>query len=295
MANILISDFSYAEMPHGGSEVGNQMLIEEFNLDFIGSRNITKFNKEDFYVISNISLMPPHLVAQIKDYNYIIFECDYKILPSRHPWRFPNDLIPKEQRQNYDLYENAKAVFVKSTDHLNVYQKNDVKGNFINMRTNIWSEDDLQLMERLVKAKTNKAGSLTNYESNGKHCIYNTNNWIKNSKGAIDYCKQNGIVDYGFIQNGTGREGFLSDMAKFDSLIFFPLARETYCRIVVEAKCLGLNVLTSYVGPSSTNRNLNNYGATMEDYFGLKGLEMINYLRMGNKMNIKQFKKYIPQ
>jgi hypothetical protein len=285
MANILISDFSYADMPHGGSEVGNQMLIEEFNLDFIGSRDITNFNKDDFYIISNVSLMKPELVKQIKDYNYIIFECDYKILQSRHPWRYPNDIIPKELRQNYDLYENAKAVFVKSNDHLSVYKKNGVNGNFINMRTNIWSEDDLKLMEKLFNE---------NQVKNGKSCIYNTNNWIKNSQGAIKYCEDNKI-EYGFIKNGTGRVEFLTDMAKFTNLVFFPMARETYCRIVVEAKCLGLDVLTSYIGPSSTNRNLNNYGVTMEDYFGLKGIEMINYLRMGNKMNIKQMKKYIPE
>ena len=285
MANILISDFSYAEMPHGGSEVGNQMLIEEFNLDFIGSRQVTGFSKDNFYIISNISLMRPEFVAQIKDQNYIIFECDYKILPSRHPWRHANDIIPKELRQNYDLYKNAKAVFVKSTDHLNVYKKNDVEGNFINMRTNIWSESDLQLMERLYNE---------NLVKNGKTCIYNTGNWIKNTQGAIQYCDQNKI-EYGFIKNGTGREGFLFDMAKFSNFVFFPMARETYCRIVVEAKCLGLDVFTVYVGPSSTNKKPNNYGVTMEDYFGLKGPEMINFLRMGNKMNIKKMSKYIPE
>jgi hypothetical protein len=31
----------------------------------------------------------------------------------------------------------------------------------------------------------------------------------------------------------------------------------------------------------------------MEDYFNLKGKEMINFLRMGNKINIKKMKKYI--
>lgn len=285
MANILISDFSYAEMPHGGSEVGNQMLIEHFNLDFIKSTNVKGFSKDDFYIISNISLMNPALVQQIKNYNYIIFECDYKIVGHRHPWRYPNDLIPVEHRINYDLYTNAKAVFVKSTDHLNVYKKNDVKAKFINMRTNIWSESDLQLLERLYNE---------NKEKNGKACIYDSPNWIKNAKAAFDYC-QNNNLDYGTIKNGTGREGFLSDMAKYSTFVFFPAARETYCRVVVEAKCLGLDVITTYVGPSSTNRNLNNYGATMEDYFNLKGLEMIDYLRVGNMINIKQMEKYIPK
>lgn len=284
MANILISDFSYEEMPHGGSEVGNQMIIEEFNLEFIKSGLVKGFNKDDFYIISNISLMNPALVSQIKDYNYIIFECDYKIVAHRHPWRYPNDIIPKDHRCNYDLYKNAKAVFVKSQDHLNVYKKNDVEGNFINMRTNIWSELDLQLLEKLLKENPKK---------NGLNCIYNTPNWIKNSQATIKYCQDNNLK-YGFINNGAGREGFLSDMGKFSTLLFFPAARETYCRIVVEAKCLGLDVITTYVGASSVNRNPNNYGVTMEDYFDLKGMDMINYLRMGNKINIKKMKKYIP-
>ena len=274
MANILISDFSYEEMPHGGSEVGNQMLIEEFDLEFIKSTEVKEFSHDDFYVISNISLMDHNLVKQIKDYNYIIFECDYKIVPHRHPWRYPNSLIPKEHRQNYDLYKNAKAVFVKSTDHLNVYLLNDVEANFINLRTNMWSESDLQLMERLLEENPTK---------NGKYCVYNTPNWIKNSQGAIKYCQDNNLP-MGFIQNGTGREGFLSEMSKYSHLVFFPVARETYCRIVVEAKCLGLDVVT-----------VRNYGVTLEDYFDLKGKEMISYLRMGNKMNMKKMRKYIPK
>jgi hypothetical protein len=273
MSNILISDFSYEEMPHGGSEVGNQMLIEAFDLDFIKSTEVRGFSKDDFYVISNISLMNPELVKQIKNYNYIIFECDYKIVSHRHPWRYPNSLIPQAHRINYDLYKNAKAVFVKSTDHLNVYKLNDVEANFINMRTNIWSESDLQLLERLLKETPDK---------NGLNCIYNTNNFIKNTQGAIKFCEDNNLK-YGFIKNGTGREGFLSDMAKFSTLVFFPIARETYCRIVVEAKCLGLDVIT--------NRN---YGVTLEDYFDLKGMDMINYLRMGNKINMKKLREYIP-
>jgi hypothetical protein len=274
MANILISDFSYEEMPHGGSEVGNQMLIEEFNLEFLKATEVTGFSHDDFYIISNISLMKDELVKQIKDYNYIIFECDYKIVAHRHPWRYPDSLIPKEHRQNYDLYKNAKAIFVKSTDHLNVYKLNEVEGNFINLRTNMWSESDLQLLEKLLDE---------NPEKNGKYCVYNTPNWIKNSQGAIKYCQDNNLP-MGFIQNGTDREGFLSEMAKYSNFVFFPVARETYCRVVVEAKCLGLDVITT-----------RNYGVTLEDYFDLKGKEMISYLRMGNKMNMNKLKKYIPK
>lgn len=284
MANILISDFTYQEMPRGGSEVGNEMLLAEFGLAFKRSREVTHFSKDDFYVISNISLMHPNLVKQIKDYNYIIFECDYKIVAHRHPWRYPNDIIPIEHRQNYDLYKNAKAVFVKSRDHLNVYQKNDVQGNFINLSTNTWAEKDLQLLEKLYSE---------NKEKNGLTCIYQSSNWIKNTPGAIKFCKDNNL-EHGFIKDGTNREDFLRAMSKFSRFVFFPLARETYCRVIVEARCLGLDVYTTYVGPSSINHDKNNYGVTMEDYFHLKGQDMIDFLRKGNKINIERFKEYIP-
>jgi hypothetical protein len=284
MANILISDFSFGQLASNGSAVGEKTLIDEFNLGFIKSNEVKGFNKDDFYIISNISLMNPQLVSQIKNYNYIIFECDYKIVNHRHPWRYPNDLIPLNHRQNYDLYENAKAVFVKSQDHFNVYKKNGVKGNFINMRTNIWSEDDLQLMEKLLDETPFK---------NGLHCVYNSNNWIKNTQATIKYCQDNKLP-YGLIGDSPSREEFLRSMSKYSKFVFFPVARETYCRVVVEAKCLGLDVYTTYVGPSSVNRDENNYGVTLEDYFHLKGKDMINYLRMGNKINIKKMKKFIP-
>ena len=53
-----------------------------------------------FYIISNISLMRPDLVRQISNLNYIIIENDYKICSSRHPWRYPENIIPISDRIN---------------------------------------------------------------------------------------------------------------------------------------------------------------------------------------------------
>jgi len=145
MKKILISDFTIKEVPHGGSEWVNQVLIDKFNLDFQYSNQVTSFDYNNLYIISNISLMNPNLVSQIPNLNYIIIENDYKICPSRHPWRYPDNIIPNEDRINYSLYKNAKAVFVQTTDHMNVYLKNDVVANFINLNSSIWSDNDLEL------------------------------------------------------------------------------------------------------------------------------------------------------
>lgn len=273
MRKILISDFTTKEVPHGGSEWVNQVLIEKFNLEFEYSNQVTNLDKNNFYIISNISLMNPNLVREIPNLKYIIIENDYKICPSRHPWRYPENIIPQHDRINYDLYKNAKAVFVQTTDHLNVYLKNDVEANFINLESSIWSDDDLKLLEDLLSK---------NQIKNGKYGIYYTNNWIKNTQGNLKYCNENKL-QFSIIKETKVRTEFLNNLAKCEGIVFFPLARETFCRLVVEAKCLGLKVITS-----------KNYGASLEPWFDeLSGLELIGFLKEKTNENINKIKEYI--
>jgi hypothetical protein len=161
---ILISDFTTKEAPHGGSEWVNEVLIKKFNLEFEYSSQIQSWNPENFYIISNISLMNPTLVREIPKLNYIIIENDYKICESRHPWRYPNSIVPKNQRINYDIYKNAKAVFVQTTDHFNVYKSNQVDGNFINLNCSIWSDEDLEIIYSVIeKFKTSSLKAIRAY------------------------------------------------------------------------------------------------------------------------------------
>jgi hypothetical protein len=52
--------------------------------------------------------------------------------------------------------------------------------------------------------------------------------------------------------------------------------------LVVEAKCLGLNVITT-----------KNYGASLEGWFDLEGLELIEFLREQTEYNLLKISKYI--
>jgi hypothetical protein len=274
MRKILISDFTTKEVPHGGSEWVNQVLIEKFGLEFQYSQAVTSFDKENFYVISNISLMNPSLVRQIPSLDYIIIENDYKICPSRHPWTFPGSIIPQNQRINYDLYKNAKAVFVQTNDHLSVYKANDVEANFVNLHTSIWSDSDLDLLNE-IRLKTKIKNNL--------YGVYETNNFIKNTVGSVKHCRDNNFP-YSLIPNMNKREDFLIHLGKCSSLVFLPIARETFCRLVVEAKCLEMEVITT-----------KNYGASKEGWFDvLSGEELIEFLRNQTKNNIEKISKYIP-
>ena len=272
MKTILISDFTTKEVPHGGSEWVNAVLIEKFNLDFAYSQQVTEFDADAFYIISNISLMNPLLVSQIPTLNYVILENDYKICHSRHPWRWPNSIIPKNERINYDLYKNAKAIFVQTNDHQRVFKTNEVEGNFVNLHSSIWAENDLALLEKILNETPVK---------NGKYGIYTTDNWIKNTQGAVQFCQDNKLETVA-LYNQENRETFLRLLAECSHLVFFPIARETFCRLVVEAKCLGVDVFTT-----------RNYGASLEGYFEMDGQELIDLLRMQTNENLENISKYI--
>ena len=116
---------------------------------------------------------------------------------------------------------------------------------------------------------------------NGKYGIYTTDNWIKNTQGAVQFCQDNKLETVA-LYNQENRETFLRLLAECSHLVFFPIARETFCRLVVEAKCLGVDVITT-----------RNYGASLEGYFEMDGQELIDLLRMQTNENLGKISKYI--
>lgn len=272
MKKYFVADFNVIDVPTGGGEWVDDMIIKKFNLEFLHTSKITSFDINSFYVFSNISLLPQHLINEIPKLNYIILEHDYKICPSRHPWRYPDNIIPIKDRINYSLYKNAKAVFVQTTDHMNVFLKNEVDANFINLKSSIWSDSDLNMLEELLNL---------NKEKNGKYGVYYTQNWIKNTQGSLKYCNENKLP-FQIIKENKNRYEFLTNISKCSGIVFFPMARETFCRLVVEARCLGLDVITT-----------KNYGASLEDYFNLSGKPLIDYLKEQTTENIKKINEFL--
>jgi hypothetical protein len=155
------------------------------------------------------------------------------------------------------------------------YLKNDVKGNFINLESSIWSDEDLNLLENLLNKNRIKSD---------KFAVYYTQNWIKNTQGNLKYCSENKLP-VSIIKESKDRVEFLSNLAKCKGLVFYPIARETFCRLVVEAKCLGLDVITS-----------KNYGASLEPWFDEYGsTELITFLKEKTENNLNLIKSYLFQ
>lgn len=271
MSNLFfIEDFPEG---HGGAEQVNNVVAARFGSKWLRSHELKEgeLSKDDFYILGNLSLLRPAVLEEIKKLNYVILEHDYKICDTRHPWRHTDSLIPKELRINYDLYENAKAIFVQTNDHLDVFKKNEVEGNFINLSSTLWSDEDLELLKRYN----------TTSPRNLEYGILNSSNWIKNTKGAVKFCSDH-KVDYKIIEATDDRDQFINNMSQFSTLVFFPIARESCCRLVVEARCLRMNVITSM-----------NYGAVLEPWFSKSGDDLISFLRENTTANLEKIGEYI--
>jgi hypothetical protein len=269
---VLVDDFPEG---FGGSELVNNTVINSLNVDkVIASSKLESIDESAFYIVSNISTMRDIMVMSIATKaNYIILEHDYKFIRSRHPWRYENSLVPKDELMNTILYKNAKAVFVQTEDHLDVFRRNGIEGNFISLQCSIWSDSELNLLQSILKE---------NNQSSSKFCVIESDSWIKNQQGAETFLKQNKI-SYDLVRANTNPEEFLRAMSKYACLAFFPVARESCCRLIVEAKCMGMNVITS---PNS--------GAWQSDWYGLEGEDLIKHLRRQSRNNLETMKQYLP-
>ena len=87
----------------------------------------------------------------------------------------------------------------------------------------------------------------------------------KNTRDAKLFCIHKGI-DYELIPSADYYD-FLNKISNNDTLVFFPKTPETFSRIVVEARMMGMKVITN-----------NLVGATKEDWFENKGEDLINLM-----------------
>ena len=90
-------------------------------------------------------------------------------------------------------------------------------------------------------------------------------------------------LPYELINETPIRKDFLEQLSRNHTLMFYPLARETFCRLVVEAKILNVNVMTT-----------KNYGATLEDWFDtLNGDDLVDFLKERTKENLKKIGEFL--
>ncbi len=258
-----VADYFADEIP-GGGEVNNDELIKLLSADYtvmkVKSRNLdpAAIQNElvDFYIISNfLELSYQSYTFLTERANYIIYEHDHKYVRNRNPAQYENFEVPESELVNQKFYQNAKAILCQSDFHANIVRKNLGLDTIKSLGGNLWSSDSLELMSSLAKQ-----------EKLDMCAIMQSDNWHKNTIGAVRYCKVKNLP-HALIPPSDYHD-FLSQLGTYKRLVFFPQTPETLSRIAVEARMMGMAVVTNQ-----------NVGATKEPWFHLKGEELIEAMR----------------
>tara|TARA_R110000824_G_scaffold80365_2_gene202090 strand:+ start:10254 stop:11948 length:1695 start_codon:yes stop_codon:yes gene_type:complete len=263
---VFVSDFFSNEV-RGGAELCNEALVgllrkryivEEIKSVRMTPETILK-NLDNFFIVANFFMLAePFKNILIHKANYAILEHDHKYVKSNNPSLYKDFLAPEQQIINKDFYAHARAIMCQSKKHASVVQKNLMLENIVSLSGNIWTEEQLLILEKNLDTPKNI-----------KYALLNSNNKNKGMPAAINYCTQKG-VDYELLEP-QAFELFIENLAKVEHLVFFPQWLETYNRLSIEARILGCKLITN-----------NLIGAASEEYFKLKGRPLLQFIRQNN-------------
>lgn len=260
---IFIADF-FSDQILGGGELNNEELFKMFNdsgynvekkrsheveVDFLLK------NKINFFIVFNFVNLSHECRDFMRENNkYIIYEHDHKYLKTRNPADYKNFKAPIRDIINYHFYKNAKKIFSQSKFHENIINSNLMLDNVDNLGGNLWSLESMSLMREISKKEKHNFCSIMS--STISH---------KNTFGAIEYCKKQGIEHE--LVSSDNYLSFLKKLGKNKRFIFLPQTPETLSRVVVEARMMGVSVIANSL-----------VGASSESWFSLKGEELIDFM-----------------
>jgi len=258
---IYISDF-FASQVLGGGELNDEILLSELEtrkieVIRINSHLVSPDNLENVegVIVSNfVNLSEKAKDKLMSSCNYVIYEHDHKYLKNRNPAQFKNFIAPSSMIINKSFYENAKAVFCQSSFHEKIVVENLNLNNVFNVSGNLWSKKTLRTIRNLLGEKKTDCYSIL--QSQTPH---------KNTMDALSYCELKGYNHE--LVSSANYHDFLKKLSNNDKLLFLPKTPETLSRIVVEAKMMGVKVIT--------NKNV---GASYEDWFRLSSEEIIDIM-----------------
>lgn len=259
---VYICDY-FADEIIGGCELNDKELIIElqnrnnivkkYKSNFV-TEEIIENNKDACFIISNFINLDPNIIQCLKNKKYIIYEHDHKYISTRNPALYNNFVCPKNLIVNYEFYKNATAVFCQSKLHKQIIERNLSLSNIFSVGGNLWSVEDLNYMK-----------SFSNKQKNNFCSIMDSKIPHKNTTGAVEFCKKNNI-SFNLIKSNNYHE-FLSLLGTNEKFCFIPQTPETLSRVVVEAKMMGVSVITNKL-----------VGAISEDWFSLSGGLLIEYM-----------------
>ena len=267
---VFVSDVFLEDGLLGGAEYCNDNLINHLSTTFSINKihcakinlNFLQSHVENKFIITNFMTLSQEAKSfMAENLDYCIIEYDHKYTSTNNPSLFKDFLVPEDFIINKRFFQSAKVVFCQSKMHTDILQKNLLLKNLCNLGGNIWTDEQLDILEKNI-----------HNEKDIEYGIIQTNNKNKGMSHAIDYCNQNSLkYELLPLQNFNS---FAENLSRVKTLVFFPQWMDSYNRLVIEARMLNCKLLTNSL-----------IGAASEDYFHLKGKELLSFIR-GNNSNI---------
>lgn len=271
---LLISDIQYSDQNNGGAESNNNELLKilskDYDCQFITTENFNNqflnYSNIDLFIVSNFYFLSKEAENFLFTKKYIIVEHDYKFLHNRNPMSYQDLKAPKSDIIHEEFYQKSIFILTQSAFQKHIFDKNLTNVNTINFSGNLWPEETLNLIVDLSKTPKNGKAAILGCDDYG----------IKGKDISIQFCKKFHLK-YEFLPKASHHD-FLKNLSKYSTYVFFPRTPETLSRVCVEARLLGLSVITS-----------DYTSAVHEPFFDLNCLQMIEYI----KSKPQEFKKLL--
>jgi len=236
----------FAEDYIGGAELTTKAIMQackNYKVEKIHSHKLTlevlENNKQNHFIVCNFSnLDDKNKIYMCKNNHYSIIEYDYKFCKYRSTVKHKqaegiecNCIEQIHGKINSAFYGYASKIWFMSQEQKNIFIDNvvTIKKENCSVLSSIFSDGDLRFIQ-----------SLKDNEKNDKYLILDSNSWIKNTTGCIEYAIRNNL-SYELIKNLPYHE-LLIKMSTSRGLIFMPTAPDTCPRFVIEGKLLGLKL-----------------------------------------------------
>jgi hypothetical protein len=251
MRIVFIADY-FADELIGGAELSLQSRIDTCPFDYIkiNSRHLdlSKLDKEnDLLIFGNFAELSVDNLHDVQGnifnpkWRYVVEECDYKycVVRSSHKHKavFGVDCDCHKRTQGkriHNFFKRADLLFWKSEGQRAEYCRlfpglESIPGDIMG---GVFTKNNLDYIL-----------SLKNSPRDNKYFILKTDSWIKGYEDAVKYCHDNqlpyrAIGDMDYYKT-------LKELAHCKGIVYMPRGFDPSCRMITEAKLLGLDIRTT--------------------------------------------------
>lgn len=278
MRAIFVCD-NFADKFIGGAELSIQSHIDTapFPVEKIHAAdfNPKKFNqKKDFLIFGNFIYLKLPFLKEIpaRGFKYVVEECDYKYCRHRSSHRHKSFELRDCDchttdfgRDMWHFLSNSRWIFWKSERQRAEYVR--LFGGFDpgshrwgTIVGGVFSKDDLAYIR-----------SLKDTPKSEKYFVLYSGSWLKGHRESVDYCRANKLP---YIEvGGKPHREALKIMAGCKGIVYMPRGFDVSCRMITEAKLLGLDVRTNDLVQHTTEAWFNAGEEAMYSFLGSRNAE----------------------